>query len=109
MTARKQELPVQFNFFAFVPEVLGGMNPCLEPEAVHKQQTFISSVVARFRDVPYLAWDLINEPSISQHLWRMRPNGDPIELKRWNKWLTRRYPDRASLAAAWNIPASAVN
>jgi hypothetical protein len=108
LTARKNGLPVQFNFFAFLPEVLGGTNPYLDPEAVLRQRTLIKSVVARFHDVPWLAWDLINEPSISQHLWTMRPNGDPIELAKWNAWLNHRYPDRAALAAAWNLPAAAV-
>jgi hypothetical protein len=108
MTARKNGLPVQFNFFAFLPEVLGGVNPYLDPEAVRRQRTLISSVVARFHDVPFLVWDFINEPSISQHLWTMRPNGDPLELAAWNEWLNRRYPDRAALAAAWNLPVGAV-
>jgi hypothetical protein len=108
MTARKNGLPVQFNFFAFLPEVLGGTNPFLDPEAVARQRTLISSVVQRFHDVPWLAWDLINEPSFSQHLWTMRPNGDAIEVERWNQWLSQRYPDRAALAAAWNLPVSTV-
>jgi hypothetical protein len=108
MTAHKNGLPVQFNFLAFLPDTLGGVNPYLDADAVQRQRTLISSVVARFRDVPWLVWDLINEPSISQHLWTMRPNGDPIEIEKWNEWLGRRYPDRAALAAAWNLPASAV-
>jgi len=103
MTARKYGIPVQFNFFAFLPEVLGGTNPYLDSQASRKQQTLVSSVVARFHDTPFLAWDLINEPSISKHLWRTRPNGDPIELAAWNQWLTKRYPDRAALAAAWGV------
>jgi hypothetical protein len=107
LTARKNGIPVQFNFFAFLPDVLGGVNPYLDPEAVRKQQTLISAVVARFHDVPYLAWDLINEPSISRHLWTMRPNGDPVEVAKWNQWLDRRYP-RASLAVAWNLPPGSV-
>jgi hypothetical protein len=108
MTARKYSLPVQFNFFAFLPEVLGGVNPYLDPEAVHKQQTLVSSVAARFHDVPFLAWDLINEPSFSKQLWKMRPNYDPVELAAWNDWLAQKCPDRAALAAAWNVPPSAV-
>ena len=108
MTARRNELPVQFTFFAFLPDVLGGVNPYLDPEVIRRQRTLISSVAARFHDVPFLAWDLINEPSISQHLWTMRPNGDPIELASWNDWLNKRYPDRAALAAAWNLPVSEV-
>jgi hypothetical protein len=108
MTARKHGLPVQFNFLAFLPEVLGGVNSYLDPDAIRRQQTLVTSVVSRFRDVSWLAWDLINEPSISQHLWTMRPNGDPIELAKWNEWLGKRYPDRAALAAAWNLPLSEV-
>ena len=106
MTARKNGLPVQFNFFAFLPDILGGTNAYLDPEAVRRQQTLVSAVVARFHDVPFLAWDLINEPSFSHRLWTMRPNGDAIELARWNQWLSQRYPDRAALASAWNLPAS---
>lgn len=104
MTARKYRLPVQFNFFAFLPDVLGGENAFLDPEAVRRQRTLISAVVSRFHDVPFLAWDLINEPSFSKHLWQTRPNGDPIELAAWNAWLTARYPDRKKLAALWNVP-----
>jgi Beta-galactosidase len=108
MTARRYNLPVQFNFFAFLPEILGGANPYLDPEAVRKQQTLVSSVAARFADVPYLAWDLINEPSFSKQLWKTRPNYDPVELAAWNAWLSQKYPDRAALAAAWNLPPTAV-
>ncbi|HTC43175.1 MAG TPA: alpha-amylase family protein [Candidatus Acidoferrales bacterium] len=108
MTARKNKLPVQFNFFAFLPEILGGANPYLDGEAVRRQQTLVGSVAARFHDVPFLAWDLINEPSFSKQLWRMRPNYDPVELAAWNAWLAQKYPDRASLAAAWNVLPTAV-
>ncbi len=108
MTARKYGLPVQFNFFAFLPDVLGGANSFLDPSAVRRQQTLISSVVARFHDAPYLAWDLINEPSFSQHLWKTRPNGDAFELAAWSNWLSHRYPDRAKLAALWSVSPDAV-
>jgi hypothetical protein len=103
MTAHKYGLPVQFNFFAFLPDVLGGANAYLDEHAVERQQTLVSAVVARFHDLPYVAWDLINEPSFSKHLWTMRPNGDPVETAKWNEWLTKRYPDRAALAAAWRV------
>ncbi len=108
MTARKHELPVQFNFFAFLPDALTGANSYLDPEAIRKQQTLLAAVVSRFKDVPWLAWDLINEPSISKRLWTMRPNEDWIESQKWNEWLAKRYPDKAALAAAWNLPVAAV-
>lgn len=104
MTARKYGLPVQFNFFAFLPEVLGGVNPYLDPESVRKQKMLVTSVAARFHDVPFLAYDLINEPSFSKHLWTMRPNSDWIEQQKWNEWLDAHYPNREALAAAWNVP-----
>jgi len=104
MTARRHGLPVQFEFFAFLPDVLGGENAYLDPQAVRRETTLISSVVQRFHDVPFLAWDLINEPSFSKHLWQMRPNGDAFERAAWNRWLDARYPDRALLADAWNMP-----
>ncbi len=109
MTARKYGFPVQFNIFAFLPDVLGGTNAFLDPQAVRRQQTLIAALANRFRDVPFLAWDLINEPSFSQHLWLTRPNGDPIELAAWNAWLSARYPDRAKLAAAWNVIPESVS
>ena len=108
MSARKYELPVQFNFFAFLPDALGGANAYLDPQAVRRQQNLVASVAARFREAPFVAWDLINEPSFSSKLWTMRPNGDSLEQAAWNAWLTKRYPDRAALAAAWNVPPDSV-
>ena len=108
MTARKYGLPVQFTFFAFLPEILGGVNPYLDGEAVRRQHTLVTAVTTRFHDVPFLAWDLINEPSFSKQLWRMRPNYDQVELAAWNAWLAKKYPDRAVLAAAWNVPPDRV-
>jgi hypothetical protein len=104
MTARKYGLPVQFNIFAFLPDSLGGVNPYLDPRAVRRQERLISAVTGRFHDVPFVAWDLVNEPSFSKHVWEMRANEDPYELAEWNRWLAARYPDRAALADAWNLP-----
>lgn len=109
MTARRNGLPVQFNFFAFLPDVLGGDNAYLDPQALRRQETLISSVVQRFHDVPFLAWDLINEPSFSKHTWQMLPNGDGYELDAWNKWLDAKYPDRGALADAWEAPSLGKN
>lgn len=107
MTARRHGLAVQFEFFAFLPEVLGGVNPYMDPQAVRRQTNLVSSVTARFHDVPFVAWDLINEPSFSRHTWEMRPNGDAFELAEWNRWLSAHYPDRSALADAWNLPSFA--
>jgi hypothetical protein len=106
MTARKHGLPVQFNFFAFIPDALGGGNPYLNPDAVRRQKQLVLTVVRQFRNVPYVMWDLVNEPSFSdpRELWATRPDGDPAELAAWNRWLAKRYPTREALAAAWNQP-----
>jgi len=109
MTARRNGLAVQFTFFAFTPEVLGGENPYLDPEAIRRQKEMILPFVERFRDVPYLAWDLINEPSFSnpQKTWQTRPNGDAHELAAWNAWLNKRYADHGAIAEAWrSVPVS---
>jgi hypothetical protein len=109
MTARRHGLPVQFEFFAFLPDVLGGANAYLDPQAVRRETTLISAVVQRFHDIPFLAWDLINEPSFSRQLWKTRPNGDSFELAEWNRWLNERYADRAALADVWNLSSIAAN
>jgi hypothetical protein len=105
MTARKHRLPVQFTFFAFMPEVFGGRNPYLDPEALRRQKELILAVVERFKDLPYLMWDLINEPSFSnpQRLFETRPNRDEHELRAWNAWLKERYRDRGAIAEAWKM------
>jgi hypothetical protein len=110
LTARTHRLPVQFTFFAFVPEVLGGQNPYLDPAAIAAQEKLIDSVVTRFHDVPYLMWDIINEPSFSnpKRTWITRPNGDNAELLAWNNWLLKHYRSRDDIAAAWHttpVPA----
>ena len=104
MTARKHDLPVQFTFFAFIPNVLGGGNAYLSLDAVRREKQLVLTFVHHFRKVPYLMWDLINEPSFDNPnmLWMTRPNGDGAELAAWNQWLSKRYPSRAALAAAWD-------
>ncbi len=110
LCARRNGLAVQFTFFAFTPEVLGGGNPYLDPEAIRRQKEFIGAFAERFHDVPYLAWDLINEPSFSnpQRLWQTRPNGDAHELAAWNEWLGKHYADHGAIAEAWrSVPVAA--
>lgn len=103
VTAHAHHLAVQFTFFAFTPEVFGGANSYLDPEAVRRQKEFIAAIVSRFRDLDFVSWDLINEPSFSnpKKTWQTRPNGDPFELRAWNDWLAKKYPSRSALAEAW--------
>ena len=110
MTARRYNVPVQFTFFAFIPDNFDGANPYLDPEAVRRQQDFITAIVSRFKDVPWLMWDLINEPSFDKtaHLWVTRANGDRFESQRWNEYLMQTYAvngalDDRAVANAWNM------
>ena len=103
MTARRHGLPVQFNLFAFVPDAFGGGHPYLSPEARARQDKYVASVVSRFHDVPFLAWDLINEPSANEHAWSSIPQAN--EDAAWRAWLKEKYPDQAALLAAWAEPS----
>lgn len=105
MTARRHDLPVQFNLFAFVPDVFGGGNAYLDPLARETQDRFVHSIVQRFAKVPFVAWDLINEPSANKNLWKNLPTEDPFEKQAWRAWLKPRYPDQAALLAAWAEPS----
>src|SRR5438552_958360 len=51
MTARKNGLPVQFNLFAFLPDVLGGTNQYLDPAAVRQEQILLSALGPAFSEV----------------------------------------------------------
>lgn len=108
MTARHNDLPIQFNLFAFLPDSLGGENAYLDPTALAAQDRYVHSIAERFRDVPFLAWDLINEPSANKNLWRTAPQGGSFEESAWRKWLKQKYPDEAALLAAWHEPAFGV-
>ncbi len=105
MCARHNGLPVQFNLFAFYPDEFGGVNGYLDPAALQAESRYAESVVARFSDVPFLAWDLINEPSANKNLWRTLPDDDSFEQAAWRKWIAERYPDREKLLHDWAEPS----
>ncbi len=115
--AQQHNIAVNFTFFAFVPRtgVAGPTgpdasppNPYTDPAQVRLEQAYIRSVVERFKDVPWLTWDLMNEPSFSNPLHVFRgnyPNGDPTETAAWHKWLHQKYDGNlAALADAWRVP-----
>jgi hypothetical protein len=113
LTARRHGLLVQFTLFSFEPQSLMrsipagpsvGRNPYTDPVAVESQRTFVRSIVSRFKDVPFLGWDLINEPSFSNPsvlFHGNQPNADPTEVAAWNAWLRERYGSDRALATAW--------
>jgi Cellulase (glycosyl hydrolase family 5) len=113
-SAGRHHLHVQFTIFAFEPQtilrstpegVLGpGRNPYTDPVAIDAQQTFVRSIAGRFKEVPFLSWDLINEPSFSNPRVIFRgnqPNADATEIAAWNDWLRKRYESGRALASAW--------
>jgi hypothetical protein len=108
LTARRYDIPVIFNLFAFLPESWGGENPYLDPRSLEAQQIFAGTLARRYAGADDLAWDLINEPSFSSaaHLWKTRPNGDRFEAATWEEWLRTRYGAtgddyRAAALRAW--------
>ena len=105
MCARHNNLPVQFNLFAFYPDEFGGENGYLDPVALRAESLYARSLVDHFHAVPFLAWDLINEPSPNKNLWRTLPDYDPFETAAWRKWIADRYPDRAKLLHDWAEPS----
>lgn len=116
--AQQHRIAVNFTFFAFAPrsgprsndKTEAAPNPYTDPAQVAAEQAYVRSVVERFKDVPWLSWDLINEPSFSNPLHVFRgnyPNGDATETAAWRQWLSAKYDGNLeSLASAWRVPAT---
>jgi hypothetical protein len=112
--AHQHGISVNFTFFAFSP-VSGApprdpaaqpRNPYTDHEAIHAQEAYVRSVANRFASVPWLSWDLINEPSFSNPLQIFKgniPNGDPTEVNAWRQWLREKYRNPGALADAWAV------
>ena len=102
LTAARHDTPVIFTFFAFLPELWGGVNPYLDPRSIQAQKLFISAIASRYQNTPGVIWDLINEPSFCspEQLWLCRPNYDLHESTAWKDWLGKQAPagDEASTA-----------
>ena len=120
--AGRHHMQVIFTFFAFDPQTVlqqgpgqqGGMlgpgsNPYLDPVSIDAELTYVRAIASRFRAVPFLNYDLINEPSFTnpKRPWRGNsPNGDPAELAAWHRWLEARYKFVDRLAEAWRAAPS---
>lgn len=105
LCARRHDLPVIFNIFAFLPETWGGENAYLDPRAIAAQSAFIAAFTRRFTRVADIAWDFINEPSFcSAHaMWKCRPNGDRFERAAWAKWLANQGVSEQEWRDRWRL------
>ena len=90
-TAARHGILVCFNFFAFLPPAYGGTNPYLDPQALAGQEAFVRAFATRVKDVSWVHWDLINEPSYAPRakLWKTRPIGDAREQSAFRDHVTR--------------------
>lgn len=106
LTARRHELEVTFNFFAFTPETWEGVNPYLDPRSVEAQKRFIASVAGRHARTKNVHWDLINEPSMfdPQRIFSgPRSCGDRFEQAAFSQWLEERHGTLVALQEKWNM------
>jgi hypothetical protein len=111
-TAARHGIHVCFTFFAFQPPYFGGSNPFLDPRALDGQRAFLTLFASRFKDVPWISWDLINEPSYSPAtaLWTNQPVGDPEEARAWHAFVTARHGDDVeNLRLLWRVPGDDVS
>jgi Beta-galactosidase len=119
LSARNHHIAINFTFYGFTPKTGSSFpvrqdqaeaplpNPYTNPAVVRDEQTYVLSVVDRFKNVPWLSWDLINEPSFSNPkkiFMGNTPNGDATEIAAWRKWLREKYGDITALASAWGVP-----
>jgi hypothetical protein len=89
LTARRHDIPIIFNLFAFVPATWGGRNPYFDPRSLDAQKRFAGGIARRLAAARDVVWDVINEPSFSSpaRLWQCRPNYDTDEQAAWDTWL----------------------
>ncbi|MGA2184723.1 MAG: cellulase family glycosylhydrolase [Bryobacteraceae bacterium] len=110
--ARRHQIAVIFNLFAFLPETWGGRNPYLDPRSVRAQKEFVFQLAERCRGANDLTWDLINEPSFCSpaHVFSCRPNYDEYERSAWHTWLKARFADETKLREIWGLtPLDAID
>jgi hypothetical protein len=120
LCARRHNIAVNFTFFAFVPRVSmrsgpesagSAPNAYIARESVDAELQYVLSIVRRFKDVPWLCWDLINEPNFSNpnRLWHGNvPNGDHAETVAWHRWLQEKYGALDKLATAWAVTSESL-
>ena len=108
-TAAGTRIHVCFTFFAFQPPYYGGSNPYLDPRALEGQRALLTLVASRFRGVPWVHWDLINEPSYSPPRHALEQPADAAtrtSAAPGPTWLKKRHgDDPARCARRWRDAA----
>ncbi|WLT30443.1 hypothetical protein [Geothrix sp. PMB-07] len=99
LTAARHRMPLCFTFFAFLPPAFGGENPYLDPRALEGQKRLLTLIAQRYKDCPWVHYDLINEPSYApaEALWTNRPNLDRFESGAWQRWIEARHGSDVSV------------
>lgn len=110
LSAAKHRIAVCFTFFAFLPPEFGGTHPYLDPRALEGQRQFLTLVAERYRGVPWIHYDLINEPSYapSDSLWNTRPFGDAHEARAFAEWARLRHGEAPTLRERWRDAGAAL-
>jgi len=105
------KMPLIMTLMAFAPGMGAGHSPWFDPASIIWQKELIGQFVRRYKNVPWVIWDLINEPSMSNphRLWTVRPMGDIYELKAWRAWLRKKHKTIESLHKAWDVTPSEVS
>lgn len=93
LTAARHNIVLCFNLFAFLPPANGGTNPYLDPRAIEWQDTFAALIASRYKNIGWINYDLINEPSYSTQdkIWTQTPIGDDYERAEWKKWVLQNH------------------
>ncbi|WP_066191466.1 beta-galactosidase [Gracilibacillus timonensis] len=106
LTAKKHQIEVTFNFFAFTPIAYEGVNPYLDPRSVKAQKRFIAALASRHRYTTNINWDLINEPSMfdpKRFFQGPRTANDPFENQAFVAWLRDRHQTIQALQERWDM------
>ncbi|QHT60233.1 glycoside hydrolase [Paenibacillus lycopersici] len=107
LTAKRHDMEVTFNFFAFTPEAWEGVNPYLDPRSVEAQKRFIAAIVSRHAQSKHVHWDLINEPSMfdPKRVFSGGPRSahDSFEHAAYLEWLEARHGSITVLQERWNM------
>ena len=98
LTAARHNIVICFNLFAFLPPMNGGTNPYLDRRALEWQKTFTTLIASRYRNVGWVNYDLINEPSYSPNdkIWQEIPIGDEYERSAWKDWVQKNHKNQSA-------------